>query len=299
MNRTPQSRQFWRILGPVMIYWGIQLAAMLIVGSIAVILNAEAVVGVAQSATSESLMEQTVELSAKLVQTMMEHQSLISAFVALCTIPPAFFLFSADRKAEKAAQMPVNKKAPLVQYIWILLFGTAFCLGMNVIIIMSGLAMKDTTFISSSEVMYSEGIVVMVICQGVIVPIAEELMFRGVLYKRCREQMQFFGAAFSVSCFFAFIHGSVTQLAYTLILGMFLAYFYEKFGSLKAAVFLHMLVNVVSIVITRTGVLTWICSDLMRMAFCVVVCAFIGAAAFVRIQRIEEKPEIHVEVNLD
>lgn len=296
MNRTPQSRRFWRILGPVMIYWGIQFMAQLIVQMIVMMLNTEKIVSIMQSSTTENIMEKTVEMSALLVQLMMEHQSLISAFVAACTIPIAAFFFSRDRKMEKAAQIPVNKKAPYTQYIWILLFGTAFCFGMNVIIIMSGLAMKDTTFISSSEVIYSEGIVVMLLCQGVIVPIAEELMFRGVLFKRCREQMRFFGAAFSVSCFFAFIHGSVTQLAYTLILGMFLAYFYEKFGSLKAAVFLHMLVNVISIVITKTGVLVWICSDLMRMAVCVVVCAFIGAAAFVKIQRIEEKPEIHVEI---
>lgn len=287
MNRTPQSRQFWRILGPVLIYWGTQLTAMLIVGGIALILNAEALVGITQSATSESLMEQTVELSAKLMQTMMEHQSLILAFVALCTIPPAFFLFSADRKAEKAAQLPVNKKAPLVQYIWIFLFGTAFCLGVNVVIVMSGLAAKDTSYINVSSAMYSEGLAVMLICQGIIVPIAEELMFRGVLYKRCREQMQFFGAAFAVACFFAFIHGSLTQVGYTLVLGMFLAYFYEKFGSLKAAVLLHMLVNVVSIVITKTDILLWLCSDLMRMAVCVVACAFIGSAAFVKIQKIE------------
>lgn len=224
----------------------------------------------------------------------MEYQSLISGFLALCTIPLPAFLFWRDRKMERAVQLPVNKVAPLKKYTWILLFGAAFCVGMNVVMVMSGLAMKDVSFLNVSKALYSESLGVMLVCQGLIVPIAEEWMFRGVLYRRCREQMKFWGAAFSVSLLFAFIHGSVTQMAYTLILGIFLAYVYEKFGSLKAPMFLHILVNSISIVLTKKELLLWLCSDFMRMAVCVVGCAFIGALAFVEIRKIEEKPEITV-----
>ena len=106
--------------------------------------------------------------------------------------------------------------------------------------------------------------------------------------------MKFWGAAFSVSLFFAFVHGSVTQIAYTLILGIFLAYIYEKFGSLKAPIFLHILVNSISIVLTKKELLIWLCSDFMRMAVCVIGCAFIGAVAYVEIRKIDEKPEVFV-----
>ena len=79
-----------------------------------------------------------------------------------------------------------------------------------------------------------------------------------------------------MACFFAFVHGTVTQVLYTLVLGLFLAYFYEKFGSLRAAVVLHMLVNIISVLITKTGALVWLCSEFMRMGICIVGCAFIG-----------------------
>lgn len=294
MNRTPQSKRFWRILGPILIYFGIQFVGQMIVQTVVLATHMQDLVGMMQSAQTESYPEVVATLSVKLMEWMMEYQSLISGFLALCTIPLPAFLFWRDRKMERAVQLPVNKVAPLKKYIWILLFGAAFCVGMNVVMVMSGLAMKDVSFLNVSKALYSESLGVMLVCQGLIVPIAEEWMFRGVLYRRCREQMKFWGAAFSVSLLFAFIHGSVTQMAYTLILGIFLAYVYEKFGSLKAPMFLHILVNSISIVLTKKELLLWLCSDFMRMAVCVVGCAFIGALAFVEIRKIEEKPEITV-----
>lgn len=294
MNRTPQSKRFWRILGPILIYFGIQFVGQMIVQTVVLATHMQDLVGMMQSAQTESYPEVVATLSMKLMEWMMEYQSLISGFLALCTIPLPAFLFWRDRKMERAVQLPVNKVSPLKKYIWILLFGAAFCVGMNVVMVMSGLAMKDVSFLNVSKALYSESLGVMLVCQGLIVPIAEEWMFRGVLYRRCREQMKFWGAAFSVSLLFAFIHGSVTQMAYTLILGIFLAYVYEKFGSLKAPIFLHILVNSISIVLTKKELLLWLCSDFMRMAVCVVGCAFIGALAFVEIRKIEEKPEITV-----
>lgn len=294
MNRTPQSKRFWRILGPILIYFGIQFVGQMIVQTVVLATHMQDLVGMMQSAQTESYPEVVATLSMKLMEWMMEYQSLISGFLALCTIPLPAFLFWRDRKMERAVQLPVNKVAPLKKYIWILLFGAAFCVGMNVVMVMSGLAMKDVSFLNVSKALYSESLGVMLVCQGLIVPISEEWMFRGVLYRRCREQMKFWGAAFSVSLLFAFIHGSVTQMAYTLILGIFLAYVYEKFGSLKAPMFLHILVNSISIVLTKKELLLWLCSDFMRMAVCVVGCAFIGALAFVEIRKIEEKPEITV-----
>ncbi len=294
MNRTPQSKRFWRILGPILIYFGIQFVGQMIVQTVVLATHMQDLVGMMQSAQTESYPEVVATLSVKLMEWMMEYQSLISGFLALCTIPLPAFLFWRDRKMERAVQLPVNKVAPLKKYTWILLFGAAFCVGMNVVMVMSGLAMKDVSFLNVSKALYSESLGVMLVCQGLIVPIAEEWMFRGVLYRRCREQMKFWGAAFSVSLLFAFIHGSVTQMAYTLILGIFLAYVYEKFGSLKAPMFLHILVNSISIVLTKKELLLWLCSDFMRMAVCVVGCAFIGALAFVEIRKIEEKPEITV-----
>lgn len=296
MNKSPQSRRFWRIFGPILGYWGIRIVAQVIVAMVLVVMNSADIAEIMLSVSEENMTEKIMELSVKMTQIMMDNQNLIVAFIALCTMPMTVFLFKRDRKAEKEAQYPFAQAVSSWQYVWLFLFSTVFCIGINVIIVMSGLAARDTSYLTAAAGVYAKGAVMLLICQGIVVPIAEELMFRGVLFRRCREQMGFWSSAFSVSLFFALEHGTVTQLAYTLVLGLFFAYFYEKYGSLKAPVLLHIMVNVVSVVITKTGVLMWLCSDYTRMAVCVVGCAFTGAVAFVRIQKIEKKMEIEMQI---
>lgn len=297
MNKNPQSRRFWRILGPILGYFGIQFVAQFVVQIIIMMLHMQDIVGIMQGTPDMTYTDLVTQMTVKLTNWIVMYQSQIAGFVAICTLPLPIVLYRKDRKMEQAANLPVNKKAPVQQYVWIVLFGIAFGLAMNVLIVMSGLAMKDTSYLNASKALYSQSMGIMLLCQGILVPIAEEWMFRGVLYRRFREQMSFWGAAFTVALFFALIHGSITQITYTLILGVFLAYFYEKYGSLKAPILLHILLNCVSIVATKKDILLWLCSDMMRMSVCVVGCAFFGALAFVQIRKIDEKPEVKPIVN--
>lgn len=283
MNRTPQSRRFWRILGPILLYWLIQFVAQIIVQMAVMMLHVDEIAEIIQSTSSETYLELVAGLTVKMEELMARHQGVIAGFIAICTLPLTAFLFHRDQKRE----IRRNNGVQAVKYLWILLFGAAFCLGMNVLTVMSGLAMQDTAYLSASADLYTESLAVLLVCQGIVVPVAEEMMFRGVLYRRCREQMQFWPAAFAVSCLFAFTHSSVTQLLYTFVLALFLSYFYEKFGSFRAPVLLHIVVNVVSVTVTKTAVLNWICADFLRMSICVVACAFAAASAFVMIMKIK------------
>lgn len=275
-----------------MAYFGIQFLAQFVVQMIIMMTHMQEIAGIMQASPDITYQEMVTQLTVKLTEWLVIYQSQIAGFVALCTLPLPFFLYRRDRKMEQAVNLPVNKKAPAGKYVWILVFGVAFGLAMNVLIVMSGLAMKDTSYLNTSKTLYSSSIGVLLVCQGVLVPLAEEGMFRGILYRRCREQMSFWSAAFTVSLLFAFMHGSITQLTYTLVLGMFLSYFYEKYGSLKAPMLLHIILNCVSVIITKKEILLWICSDYMRMGICVVVCAFLASTAFVEIRKIDEKPEM-------
>lgn len=299
MNKNPQTNRFWRILGPILGYFGIQFLAQFFVQMGIMMAHIQEIAAVMQGADAMTYSEMMTELTVKLAGWMVEYQGLIAGFVALFTLPLPFFLYRRDRKLEQALKLPVNKKAPMKKYGWILLFGVAFGLASNVLIVMSGLAMKDTSYLNVSKTLYSQGMGVMLLCQGILVPLTEEWMFRGVLYRRCREQMPFWSAAFSVSLLFAFMHGSITQLTYTLVLGLFLAYVYEKFGSLKAPILLHMVLNCLSVVITKENILLWICSDMMRMSVSVIICAFLGALAFVEIRKLQEKPDVVIPENVE
>src|SRR5699024_9945509 len=132
--------------------------------------------------------------------------------------------------------------------------------------------------------MYAAGLPLQLLILGGVIPVAEEMMFRGLLFRRFRERQRFWYSAVCSSVFFAFMHTSITQTIYTLLLGLMLSYLYEKFGSLKAPVLLHIVMNTGSVLLTATGGFRWIGADPMRMAAAAIGGAFICSVAFVMLQ---------------
>jgi uncharacterized protein len=74
-------------------------------------------------------------------------------------------------------------------------------------------------------------------------PVIEELFFRGFMYRAIKERWGFKAAIFSSSALFAFLHGNVIGFLPIMILGMLLAYLFEKTGTLVASCAVHILHN--------------------------------------------------------
>lgn len=294
MNKNPARNSFGRLCGPLLIYWGIQIIAQIGVGFVLMITDAKGIADLVYTfnqSGARDFDELMVQMTVFFTELVIKYQVQIQAGIALCTIPVSFLLFKKDRKWEKEQNVPVNKKAPLGKYIWILLFGAAINVGMSGLMTMTQLALSDTAFRQSSQVFYSAAFPVQIICLGIIVPLAEELLFRGVMFKRYREFGSFMKAAVLTAIFFGFMHSNSVQLVYSILLGIFLAYMYEKYGSFKAPFILHVSANLTSIIGMEAGLFRWIYTSPERLGMSIVVCAFVGAVAFVQIQRIDEKPD--------
>lgn len=294
MNKAPGNKRFWHLLGPFFLYWGMEFLGSMLAGMILLLMSVPEVVQSVSwkdSMTNEEMTEAVGQMQSIFLDLISRYQVQMLAVAALCTIPVMALLFYKDRKQEALLQLPVNKKAPLQKYFWILLLGTALCIGGNSLIFMADLTFISEGYQAASSVFYAPSFPVQVLCLGIIVPVSEELVFRGLLFKRCREFVGFIPAAAGISILFGFSHGNLVQFLYAAGLGMLLAYCYEKYGSLRASVLLHVTANLVSLILTETGTFTWICMSFGRLAASVIACAFFGAAAFVMIQRIDEKPE--------
>jgi len=75
-------------------------------------------------------------------------------------------------------------------------------------------------------------------------PIAEEIFFRGFMYKAIREKMGIFAAMMVTSAIFAFLHAHIVGFVPIMVLGLLLAYVYEKTGSLVSSMSVHIVHNV-------------------------------------------------------
>ena len=236
MGKTPNSKSFWRVFGPILAYLGIMMAAQMIVGFVLIFLNAENIAELLMTLSSDATQAEIdavyMKVTLSITEIAMKYYVEITTVAALCTVPVTAILFRKDRKNEIVNNIPVNRKAPLSRYILIPILGFAVCFGANCLIIMTNLAFVSESYQEASNLLYSASLPVQILCIGIIVPMTEELLFRGLVFKRFREITGFMKAAVGSTVFFMVIHSSLPQMIYTFLLGILLAYVYEKYGSI-------------------------------------------------------------------
>ena len=78
-------------------------------------------------------------------------------------------------------------------------------------------------------------------------PPAEEMVFRGMVYRRARAYWGVRKALFLSSVLFGIYHGNMIQFLYALVIGLMLGWIYERSGSLKVCIAAHMCVNLLAV----------------------------------------------------
>lgn len=90
-------------------------------------------------------------------------------------------------------------------------------------------------------------IVLLVALVGVVVPIGEEMFFRGLAYGAFRRALGRHAAVLASAVFFAAAHVQPVEFLPILILGMILAYLYEYTGSLVPGMIAHAVNNLAAL----------------------------------------------------
>jgi uncharacterized protein len=80
----------------------------------------------------------------------------------------------------------------------------------------------------------------------VVAPVAEELLFRGFLFRVLRLRMGFWAAAVIDGALFGLVHGSLVILPILAVLGVALCWVYERTGSLFPCIAIHALNNTIA-----------------------------------------------------
>lgn len=291
MNQIRRRNSFWSLAGPLLGYWFIQMAVIFV---IEIVISIPAVTDLMAdiSAGSVSSQEEFAQLYITAMETLlgrvMQYQAEIMAAAAVGTLIMTVILFRKDRQLEIMYNIPQWKKAPAVKYWPVAVMGIIGCIGVTCLSAMVQLVLYDPQYQEATAVVYSSSFPAELIGLGIISPIAEEMMFRGVMFRRYRENKGFLYSALWSSAFFALMHTNMIQMVYSFLLGILLAYLYEKFGSVKAPVLLHVLLNTGSVVFTEIGVFDWLGGGAERMAAAVIVSAFICSMMFVIIQKMRE-----------
>ena len=76
-------------------------------------------------------------------------------------------------------------------------------------------------------------------------------------------------------------------MIYAFVLGMLFSYMYEKYGSIKAPIFAHIMMNLVSVFATEYQLMNWMSAEYVRIGTITVICAAVASTMFVLINRME------------
>ena len=139
---------------------------------------------------------------------------------------------------------------------------TAYLIGILVLCAVSGgilnllwsgilqqLRIQDHFSNAVQEQLFAGQAMVQLLGLGVLVPLAEELIFRGLIYTRIRKRIPAGAAIFFSALLFALFHGNVIQMIFAFPLALILAWLYERSGWFACPLAFHMGANLTAIVL--------------------------------------------------
>ena len=136
-----------------------------------------------------------------------------------------------------------------------MILGFAACLAGNNLITASGLYTVSDTYAEISEILYGGKLVLEFVGLGILVPIVEEFIFRGLIYRRLREYLNIGPAAVICSVIFSLYHGNLVQGVYAFLLSLLFIYCYERYHTMAAPILFHAAANILSVAVSELGVL--------------------------------------------
>lgn len=184
-------------------------------------------------------------------------QDMATMFLALGNFAAGAVIF---RSAKKTVNRTIRdmylthlKWEPRSAYVKLAVAALGLSQGLTMLMQLTGFLDKSDAFQAVAERQASTSLLAAFLSAGIIAPIAEELLFRGVIYGYVRRFFDVRTAVVGSAILFGIFHGNMVQAVYAVLLGYFIAYAYEYFGEFKVPIFLHMGINCVSLIIGYSG----------------------------------------------
>lgn len=231
-----------------------------------------------------------IAITEQVMERLLPHTSEITAAAALFTIPVMLILFFRDTKRRRNAGIAAARKEKLWKYGAILVLAAAACIALNNLVFLADVATMDEQYQQTAEALYSAPFVIQILGNGLLVPISEEFIFRGVFYNRLKEFVSIKKAAVISCLIFAVYHGNLIQMLYAGVMSAMMVFVYEKYGSIKAPIAAHIVANLVSVVFSNMGIFDAMFTDILLAGIVTVVCATLCTAMILAIQKLTEVP---------
>lgn len=227
--------RLWNMISPPALYMFIQMGVELAVALITIIYEnvkmykTYGMINDAQAVTEK--VQQMTEVNASYI-------TVVSAVMAV-------IFFGRMYLRERNSFLKENNKE--INIFVMIAFGVMLSMAAGSILSAMNIDNIYGSYEKTSSLLLNGNIVYRLFALGVITPAAEEIIFRGLVFNRVKKQ---YGSLYGIvvsSLMFGVFHFNLVQGLYAFIIGMAFAYCYELTGDLKVPVYMHMSINVLTV----------------------------------------------------
>ncbi|MBD5503241.1 MAG: CPBP family intramembrane metalloprotease [Lachnospiraceae bacterium] len=168
----------------------------------------------------------------------------------------------------------------VVQIVLTIVLAAASSLGLNVLLALTGIVESSASYQDVARQQYSVMLGAGMILFGLISPIAEEIVFRGLVFNRMRRYFPHAAAIVASGVLFGIYHGNPVQGLYGGCMGILMAYLYERMHSFVIPCLFHAIANLMVYSVAQSAALH-------EMLFTVPGCAALLAGSAVCVVIIE------------
>lgn len=190
--------------------------------------------------------------------------ALCTTLTAILVIPPVLWMYQGDGKpaanrlksvAEQDTKKELDdKKNGGPTLTWRIFMGIACFVSGGILDrvwsqVLLWLRVQDYFSNQTQEQLLASQLAVQIIGLGILVPVAEELIFRGLLYARIRRMLPVWASVLTASVIFALYHGNMIQILFAFPMAIILTLLYEKGKWISYPILFHMGVNLTTVVL--------------------------------------------------
>ncbi len=194
-----------------------------------------------------------MDVTQQVLNSYTQHALYMLLIASAICIPVFALLCRADRKKEQGV-----RKIETSKMAWglLVILAVSVCVSLNLLIGMSGLEKLSKTYQEVANTLYSGGIILELVTVGVLGPICEELVFRGLMFQRLCGYVKPMIAVGISALMFGIYHGNIVQGVYAFILGIVMALCCRYFGTVWAPIVIHVVANITSVCITEIPIIS-------------------------------------------
>ena len=148
-------------------------------------------------------------------------------------------------------------------------------IGLNLLYELAGWTNESSAYQSVLENQYSAHFLVGILCFGIVSPIAEEILFRGIIYNYLKRFTKLRIAVILSAFFFGAYHMNSIQGSYAFLMSLLIIYAYEYFGDFRMPVLIHCISNILAYSMFYTSIAV---SGFISWPVCIVALAVCGVS---------------------